>query len=341
MSTRADRRHPVLVSVIVPSYNYGHYIQAAVESIWQQSHRGIEIIIVDDGSTDETEDVVRRLRGESPFDLTYVAGRHGGVAAAVNLGFKQSRGDLISILHADDVLAPNKIELQVQAMARNPQAVACHTEYVSIGPSGERLDYGSSLDLPPAKGPSLQGLLELRVDVRSMTLMARRNALDIVMPLDETLPVEDWQLALRLARIGVFEHVDAALVLRRIHGYNHSYTENRKSTFSFSEIAEDELRAAVPDQQRLDRILVIHSSTVIRNSLSRGNWPKSRDAIMQCWARFPGQRSTLILRSIPGLVSFAWLRFVRPRTPRWLLPWLLSSKSGFLAWRRRVRGEVR
>jgi hypothetical protein len=102
----SDFRLP-LVSVIVTAHNYGRFLRAAVASILAQSYGEIEIVIVDDGSTDETAEVVAQLRAETPAIEAIATPRTLGQGAASRLGFKASHGDFIVFMDADDLLEPD------------------------------------------------------------------------------------------------------------------------------------------------------------------------------------------------------------------------------------------
>ncbi len=104
-----------LVSVIIPVYNGEAYLAEAVESIHRQNYEPIEIIIVDDGSTDETANVVKSYN-----NMRYIYQPNQGVAAARNSGIENSWGELIAFLDADDCWALNKLNIQVDCLLRHP-----------------------------------------------------------------------------------------------------------------------------------------------------------------------------------------------------------------------------
>ena len=167
---------PTLVSVCVPTYNYAQYIERAVASIFTQSHRPLELIVVDDGSTDNTLEILARLQADAPIPMKVVQGKHKGVSAALNLALAAATGEWICILAADDIARPDRVEKQVAAIADG--VVLIHSEYTCIDQFGAPTLYDSSTDLPPARGDALRDLLLLRSDVRSMTVMIKKLALD-------------------------------------------------------------------------------------------------------------------------------------------------------------------
>src|SRR5205085_5389257 len=105
-----------LISVVIPSYNCGNYVTAAVDSVLAQSRPADQVIVIDGGSRDDTADRLRPYAGR----VEYVRQDNGGVSTARNHGIQRSNGDLIAFLDADDVWHPRKLEFQVAALAARP-----------------------------------------------------------------------------------------------------------------------------------------------------------------------------------------------------------------------------
>ncbi|MEK3646560.1 glycosyltransferase family 2 protein [Aeribacillus sp. FSL M8-0235] len=108
-------RDKPLVSILINNYNYGNYISEAIRSALNQTYRNIEIIVVDDGSTDNSRDIINSFRGILP-----VFKENGGQASAFNIGFKYCKGEIICILDSDDIFHPNKVEIIVEYFKNNP-----------------------------------------------------------------------------------------------------------------------------------------------------------------------------------------------------------------------------
>ena len=108
---------PALVSVIVPVYNGERYLAATLSSIFAQDYRPIEVLVVDDGSTDGTAAVARTFS-----EVRYFHRSNGGPAAARNTGLEQAQGELIAFLDADDLWLPGKLTLQVRYLEEHPDA---------------------------------------------------------------------------------------------------------------------------------------------------------------------------------------------------------------------------
>lgn len=309
----------------MPTYNYGHYLEEAIRSVFAQTYRPLELIVVDDGSTDNTSAVLEEVVANAPIPVKVVMGDHRGVAATLNKALKSSRGEWICILAADDVATPERVQKQVEAVEAG--TVMVHSEYECIDSKGTRLPYDSSTDLPPARGAALRSLLLLQADVRSMTVMIRRTALES-QPYDETLPSEDWQSILRLSKVGEIAHVPEALVLRRVHLASASFTGHRnKSTFSFKEIGLDVLREVTPPDLPLDRVCAIHTSVVLRNALALGAFKKVQDGFRQSFDEFPDQRAFIVAETLKAVPSYFWTHGIRERMPDGALRALLKLKA--------------
>jgi len=127
----------VSVSVIIPTYNIAKYISKSIDSVIAQTLQASEILIVDDGSTDETRAVV--LARNDPR-IRYIQAPHGGCAAARNRGIELASGDYLAFLDADDLWRPTMLEKQVAVMQHNRDLICCFTNFVRfVADTGETL----------------------------------------------------------------------------------------------------------------------------------------------------------------------------------------------------------
>jgi len=115
---------PQRVSVIIPTYNYGHFLPATLDSVISQPAPDLEIVVVDDGSTDTTKKVLEPYRPK----IKYVFQENAGLSAARNKGLENSTGEFILLLDADDLLGPNLIEKQTEFLRKNPHIDICVCE---------------------------------------------------------------------------------------------------------------------------------------------------------------------------------------------------------------------
>ena len=182
-----------LVSVIIPTYNRAMKTGRAVASVLFQTYRDCEVIVVDDGSSDDTQEVLQRF-GSRIRVLVHEENR--GVSAARNNGIRASQGPLIAFLDSDDYWFPEKVARQVAFFKHHPEAVACQGEELWIR-KGRRVN-PMAKHLKPS-GEIFEPSLRLCL-VSPSAVMLRRTLLDEVGLFDETLPAcEDYDLWLRIS----------------------------------------------------------------------------------------------------------------------------------------------
>lgn len=120
-----------LVSVVIPMYNAEKYIEETIHSILNQTYQQIEIVIVDDESTDQSSSIVKRIKETSPDKIQYIKQKNQGVSVARNTGIENANGKYIAFLDSDDLWHPTKLEKQVQSMHFN-QMDACYCGYMNF-----------------------------------------------------------------------------------------------------------------------------------------------------------------------------------------------------------------
>ena len=124
---------PGLVSVVIPTYNRAHLIGETIESVLAQTYQPVEIIVVDDGSRDNTREVVERYGAA----VRYIHQSNAGVSAARNAGFVAARGEFVALLDSDDLWLPWKLEAQVSVLRRYPEVGMVWTDMTAINYAGE------------------------------------------------------------------------------------------------------------------------------------------------------------------------------------------------------------
>lgn len=173
------------VSVIIPTYNRGKFIKKAIESVLSQTYRNYEIIVVDDGSTDKTGEVLKEFHGRS--EIIYLYKENGGVSSARNMGIKKAKGDYIAFLDSDDTWMPQKLERQIEYISDNPEKVMVGTEFVIYDDSGNKLGKSGLTDEFPADKNELLVYLLSKPPLLPSTLMIKKEVFDIVGGFDEDL----------------------------------------------------------------------------------------------------------------------------------------------------------
>ena len=201
------------VSVIVPAYNVAPYIAATVESVLAQTYRDFELIVVNDGSTDETEAQLAAFRD----DVIYLTQANGGVMRARNAGLARARGRYLALLDGDDIWEPDFLSTLVGLLETDPQftAVFPNARFLASPKFPDRLYQ----DVYPASEPVSFDRVLRRECYIFCSLVMRRSALELVGDFDESLPgqgAEDFDLWLRMLRAGCrFGFMRAPLVQYR------------------------------------------------------------------------------------------------------------------------------
>jgi glycosyltransferase involved in cell wall biosynthesis len=211
------------VSVIMPTYNYGRFIADALKSVLAQTVRDLEVIVVNDGSTDCTVDVVRSFLMDPR--VRYESIPHGGAPVAKNTGIRLSRAPLVAFLDADDVWLPHKLERQLALFKADPELGVAYSRRRLMNEEGVELTYEQPV---LHRGLVLEPLFRTNFVCQSSAVV-RRAVLDEVGLFDELRAVvQDYDLWLRVAARYRFDYVDEPLVLYRVgHASLTARTENR------------------------------------------------------------------------------------------------------------------
>jgi glycosyltransferase involved in cell wall biosynthesis len=195
------------VSVIIPTYNRRDFVREAIASVLAQSYQDFELIVVDDGSTDGTEDVVH----EFP-QARYVWQENRGVSSARNAGVALSRGALLAFLDSDDLWQPSKLVAQVAFFDEHPDARICQTEELWLR-NGVRVNPRGKHRKP--SGDIFAASLHLCL-VSPSAVMMRRELFEQMGGFDESLPAcEDYDLWLRIAVREPAPLIEEPLVIKR------------------------------------------------------------------------------------------------------------------------------
>jgi glycosyltransferase involved in cell wall biosynthesis len=352
-----------LVSVVVPTYNRAHLIGRTIESVLQQSYRTVELVIVDDGSKDDTAGFIEREYGKEPR-VRYVRKDNGGPASARNVGFSHARGDYVALLDSDDTWYPWKLELQIACMERDPQLGMTWTDMEMIDVEGRVADprhlrsmysayrwftdeqiFSSSIRLDEIASPGLRatvGDARLRTGdifskmimgnlVHTSTVVLRRERLEKVRGFDESLRYsgEDYDFHLRTTREGPVGLLDLPAI-RYQQGMPDRLTARRYGIH----MAENLLKTIEPvvarDRQRID--LPEH---MIRRTLAKAH----------AWVAFErlelGEAATARAHYLRSLRHWPW-------QPQLAKPFFFAAlpfgagvklRRGLQALKSRIRGE--
>jgi glycosyltransferase involved in cell wall biosynthesis len=191
-----------LVSVVVPVYNAEPFLRETLDSVLAQDYHPVEVIVVDDGSTDGSAAIAR-----SYPDVSYIHQENQGPAVARNAGIAAAGGEFVAFFDADDVMLPNKLSVQVGYLLEHPEATVTLAKQVSIGPPPE-----TTPDMAWGDAP----------DVQPTSVVLRRS---LILELDgfdpAVSPTDDFDLLIRLRERGHrIEVLPEVVMQRRYHGNN-------------------------------------------------------------------------------------------------------------------------
>jgi glycosyltransferase involved in cell wall biosynthesis len=295
----------VSVSLVIATFNHGRVLPEALDSALAQTLKGLEIVVVDDGSTDDTAAVLARYAGK----IRVVRQPNRGLAAARNTGLATARGRYVSFLDADDVLMPTKLAEQQALLERAPTVgwTYCDVliETVATGAqvrASERFGYGARMldgwlfpelihgNFIPAIGP-----------------LIRRGVLDAAGGFDEQLTaLEDWDLWLRLSLISEARYSPAVLVRYRVHPGGMSEDRSRMDRNRFRVL--DKLcrtrPAAVEGLGAAGRRIIADTHNWLgKEAYARGDWAEARRRFTASLVTVPWQRQA------PMLLGLSLVRF--------------------------------
>ena len=218
-----------LVSIIMPVYNGEKYIAQAIESVFKDVYRPIEVIVVDDGSSDNTAQIIDQFK-----DVSYIYQDNGGVASARNKGIAVSRGEIIAFMDCDDIWQPNRLTATVNYFHQHPE-----TGYAQ-GKQMMFLEPGCNV--PPWVEPAW--LVEPQDVSSTAALTARRITFDRVGLFNEEYTSgEDTEWLVRASEAGIpMARLPEVVLHRRIHGGNLSTKMLLKRKANLMRIARESIR---------------------------------------------------------------------------------------------------
>jgi Glycosyl transferase family 2 len=217
-------RYP-LVSAIVAAYNYGHFLPRTLDSALAQDYppERLEIVVVDDGSTDETPDVLAEYTARYPERLRFVRQPNAGYVAATNRAFAEARGELWALLDADDLWPADKTARQVEVFQTRPEVGAVYSDMTVIDPDDHVMhdSYFRHHEIVPVRGAGgLGALLADGNTATASTIMVRSALAGRFMPIPPAVPYVDWWVVAQAAAVTELEYLHEPRVGYREHAGN-------------------------------------------------------------------------------------------------------------------------
>jgi glycosyltransferase involved in cell wall biosynthesis len=279
------------VSIVIPTYNYARFLGEAIQSVLDQTFNDFELIIVDDGSTDNTREMVSSFKDSR---IKYLWQENRGVAAAQNTGIKASHGEFMTILGADDLYLPQSLELKVNLLDSRPNIdLVCSDAFDFSDTTGAiigRLWHDPKrphawIDPERAARQPLKELLKQGCFIMPQTTMVRRRVFDAVGYFDESLKSgEDWDFFVRVVQrfsIGTINepltkirHHDDSLCGSWDRWYETDVAIANKAIRSYS-LSGDNLKL-------IKRRVARHHFLYGRNAVVNGQTTEGRRALVAC-----------------------------------------------------------
>jgi hypothetical protein len=223
MKLKELSRHP-LVSVLVPNYNYGRYLADAIDSVRAQDYTNMQLVVCDDGSTDNSLEVLEKLQARTP-DLVIISKINSGQASALNTAYEASRGEIICLLDSDDFFFPNKISRVVEEFRAKPTSGFAVNRMRKISASGVSLGEVPVMNRLPngwqGERISLRGPQVLRGLPPCSGLSFRREVAEAMFPLPNGLRAyADTMVQILAPMLTPIIAIEDALSAYRVHGGN-------------------------------------------------------------------------------------------------------------------------
>ena len=203
------------VSVIIPTYNRAHLIGKAIKSVLNQTYQDFEIIVVDDGSTDNTGEIVKSFDN---FKIRYISNSNNrGASAARNTGIRASQGEYIALLDSDDEWLPEKLDKQIKVLQnKSPEVGVAYSDVLYIDKNGKNMN--RKLSNPGKEGYIYEDLLGENYVGTPSALLIKKECFNRVGLFDDLLNAQDdWDMWIRIAKYYRFAFIKVPLVKYRLH----------------------------------------------------------------------------------------------------------------------------
>lgn len=251
-----------IVSILVPVYNGDQYISEAIESALAQTYQNFELLIVNDGSTDNSKSIIMNYLGDSR--IRYFEQQNAGVAATRNLAIKHAKGKYIGFLDQDDCWLPDKLSTQVQFLETHQEFAFIHSRQGYIQADGTLISHYPKDWVADLHGECFVELFK-RNRIAVLTVLLRKNVIDEIGYFNETVSrVDDYELWLRICSKYPIGFQDKKLALYRCHETNasHDYVKMEQAELSALESLYDlnkEVFKCIDKATLNDRFATLHT----------------------------------------------------------------------------------
>lgn len=211
------------VSIIMPVYNSSKYLDRSIQSVINQTYSNYELVIVDDGSTDNSKDIITKYRS-NVNTIKYIYEENKGIAGARNTGINNANGDYIALLDADDTWRRDKLESCVNAISNNLSVGFIYSAFNVID-ENDKILYSSILDINATPDDIFKNLVLRKINIAAVTVLFRKKCCDSVGIFDESkeiMGVDDRDLWIRISSKYKCLYIPKILASWRKHPQNYS-----------------------------------------------------------------------------------------------------------------------
>lgn len=295
-----------LVSIVIPVYNGTNYMRQAIDSALAQTYDNCEIIVVNDGSTDQGQ--THEVASSYGSAITYIQKENGGVATALNTAIAAMNGEYFSWLSHDDLYKSDKIEKQVAFVNQHGQDIIPYTDYDTIDASGNV----TSQFIHPPHEPSQKHLrvrMLMSLPMNGCTLFIRASHFKKVGPFNPKLRyTQDWDMWFRLAKHFLFMHQDQILIESRIHPHQDSATQitTPEEYTLFRNVILDLSEEELSEYKSVDSALASIALRLVRA-------PRRCSAAPVAYQRYKDRRKFIHPRDVLKVIAYQAGRLIRTR----------------------------
>lgn len=316
-----------LVSILMPSYNHSRYVRESIWSVINQTYRNIEIIVIDDGSRDNSCEIISEIQAAAPVPMILKCIENSGVINALNYALSMAKGDFVLMLATDDRFKPEKIERHLKVMLDDDAVVLSHADVEIIDENGNLSPLDVSSRSRSADGDCGLDVLLGRQFIR-FSPMVRMRELRQVGGFDVRYQIEDWPLYLKMANMGRVRYINEKLTERRVHENNWSASLAKLADLTFANSALEVIKELSPDEGTYRKAAVNHMLPSMKAALYSGSLRNGYLLGAAIVKRFPGAFLKVAFSYMDGIMSYIYSRHMRVFMPAVLVGFISRVRSG-------------
>ncbi len=294
-----------IISVIIPAYNAEKTIKQTIQSVLKQTFTDFELIIINDGSTDSTPEIINSINDERIKVFSFA---NSGLACSRNRGIDLAKGEYISFLDADDLWTSNKLELQLKALQKNPEAKVAYSWVDYIDENGSFLYPGNHVSF---SGNVYEQLLLTNFIENGSNVLIKMDAIQKVGNFDTSLIAsEDWEFFLRLGRYYHFVVVPLPQILYRQITASMSSKILQQETQCLK-VINRAFENSSPSLQKLKPKSIANLYTYLTFKALQGNPTRQKSLIAARFLWTALKNNPLLFQQRTKLIFIVWLKIIK------------------------------